>query len=130
MNNTTQQPLKRKWTGPFDKSGKFQRLRVCTGSPEPWLLTNAKSKVHVPANAIMFYMQTCIAKNVVESSSCQHCGGFESAYNLFFICTAYVATRSDLPDYLHEYSLKDLLYGTHHGIGHENETLFLKVQDF
>ena len=55
---------------------------------------------------------------------------FESAYHLFFICPAYVATRSYLPDNIHEYSLKDLLYGTQHGTGHANETLFLKVQDF
>ena len=69
-------------------------------------------------------------KNIVESPSCQHCGGFESAYHLFFICPAYAATRSYLPDNLHEYSLKDLLYGTEHGTVHENETLFLKIQDF
>ena len=31
-------------------------------------------------------------KNIVESPSCQHCGGFESAYHLFFICPAYAAT--------------------------------------
>ena len=54
-------------------------------------------------------------KNIVESPSCQHCGGFESAYHLFFICPAYVATRSYLPDNLHEYSKNDLLYGTQHG---------------
>ena len=57
-------------------------------------------------------------KNIVESPSCQHCGGFESAYHLFFICPAYAATRSYL-----------LLYGTEHGTVHENETLFLKIQD-
>ena len=75
-------------------------------------------------NADLYY------KNRVESSSCQHCGGFESAYHLFFICPAYAATRSYLPDNLHEYSLKDLFYGTEHGTVHENETLFLKIQDF
>ena len=69
-------------------------------------------------------------KNIVEDPSCQHCGGSESAYHLFFIFPTYVATRSYLPDNLHEYSLKDLLYGTEHGTGHENETSFSKVQIF
>ena len=69
-------------------------------------------------------------KNIVESPSFQHCGGCKSAYHLFFICPAYAATRSYLPDNLHEYSLKDLLYGTEHGTVHENETLLLKLQDF
>ena len=27
-------------------------------------------------------------KSIVESPSCQHCGGFESAYHIFFICPA------------------------------------------
>ena len=33
-------------------------------------------------------------KNIVESPYCQHCGGFESAYHLFFICPTYASTRS------------------------------------
>ena len=69
-------------------------------------------------------------KNIVESPSCQHCGGFESAYHIFFTCPLYAATRRYLRANLHEYSLKDLLYGTEHGTSHENEILFLKVQDF
>ena len=69
-------------------------------------------------------------KNIVESPSCQHCGGFESAYHLFFSCPAYAATQSYLPGNLHEYSLNDILYGTEHGAVYENETLFLKTQDF
>ena len=71
-----------------------------------------------------------MCKNIVESPSCQHCGGFESAYHIFFTCPLYAATRRHLPANLHEYSLKDLLYGTENGTSHENETLFLKVQDF
>ena len=39
-------------------------------------------------------------KNIVGSSSCQHCGGFEGAYYLFFMYPAYVVTRSYLPDNL------------------------------
>ena len=50
-------------------------------------------------------------KNIVESPSCQHSGGFESAYHIFFTCPLYAATRRFLPTNLHEYSLKDLLYG-------------------
>ena len=69
-------------------------------------------------------------KKIVESPSCQHCGGFESAYHSFLTCPLYAATRRYLPANLHEYSLKDLLYGTENGTSHENETLFLKVQDF
>ena len=61
---------------------------------------------------------------------CQHCGGFESVHYLFFICRAYASSRGYLCDNLHEYSLKDLLYGTEHGTVHENKTLFLKIQDF
>ena len=67
-------------------------------------------------------MRTCIAKNIVVRPSCQHCGDFESAYHLFFICPAYAAARNYLPDNLHEYSFKDLLYGSEHGSGHEKET--------
>ena len=69
-------------------------------------------------------------KNIVESPCCQHCGGFESAYCIFFTCSLYAATRSYHPANLHEYSVKDLLYGTENGTSHENDTLFLKVQDF
>ena len=68
-------------------------------------------------------------KNIVDSPSCQHCGGFESAYHIFFTCPLYATTRRYLPANLHEYSLKDLLYGTENGTSHENETLFLKVLD-
>ena len=75
-------------------------------------------------NADLYY------KNIVESPSCQHCRGFESAYHIFFTCPLYAATRRYLQANLHEYSLKDLLYGTGNGTSHENETLFLKVQDF
>ena len=69
----------------------------------------------------VLYMHTCIAK-----PSCQHC----VYITYFFICRAYAPTRGYLCDNLHEYSLKDLLYGTEHGTGHENKTLFLKIQDF
>ena len=43
-------------------------------------------------------------KNIVESPSCQHYGGFESAYHIFFTCPLYAATRKYLPANLHEYS--------------------------
>ena len=72
-------------------------------------------------------MQCFITTNIVESLFCQQCGGFECAYHLFFICPTYATTRSYLPD---EYSLKDILYGTEYSTGHENETLFLEIQDF
>ena len=80
------------------------------------------------ANAMQWFtcrLAFCIAQNIVESPSCHHCGGFERAYHLFFICPANAASRSYLPDYLRLYSLKDLLYGTEHGTGHANGTLFL-----
>ena len=69
-------------------------------------------------------------KNIVESHSYQHCGGFESAYHIFFTCPLYAASRRYLPANLHEYSLKDFLYGLEIGTSHENETLLLKVHDF
>ena len=47
------------------------------------------------------------------------------ARHILIICPAYAATRSYLPDNLHEYSLKDLLYVNEHGTVYENETLFL-----
>ena len=38
--------------------------------------------------------------------------------------------QEDIQANLHEYSLKDLLYGTENGTSHEDEILLLKVQDF
>ena len=66
-------------------------------------------------------------KNKVESTSCYPYGGFRSAYHIFFYFPTYAATKSYLPDNLHEYSLYTLLYGTEHGTCHENTTLLLKI---
>ena len=38
--------------------------------------------------------------------------------------------QEDISQPISKYSLKDLLFSTENGTSHENETLFLKVQDF
>ncbi|MEW8544385.1 MAG: reverse transcriptase family protein [Candidatus Thiodiazotropha sp.] len=69
-------------------------------------------------------------KNIVPSPSCQ-CGGFESPYHFFFHCPRYAAARNRfLPHDLRNYNTHDLLFGIESKSNHENEVLFIKVQDF
>ena len=48
-----------------------------------------------------------------------------SIFNIFIKIHKWYTTAN-----LHVYYLKGLLYGTEYGTGNENETLFLKIQDF
>ncbi|MEW8544911.1 MAG: reverse transcriptase family protein [Candidatus Thiodiazotropha sp.] len=69
-------------------------------------------------------------KNVVSSPSCS-CGGFESVHHFFFACPKYSIQRNRyLPDDLHNFTTHDLLFGKENVPFRENESLFLKVQDF
>ena len=75
-------------------------------------------------------IQIFIEKNIVPSPSCA-CGGFESAYQFFFICPNYNATRERyLEALLRNHTTHELLFGKDTSTGEENETLFLKVQDY
>ena len=69
-------------------------------------------------------------RNIVESPSCT-CGSFESPYHFLFVCPKYGETRNRyLPANLQSFSTRDLLYGKENVINIENESLFLKVQEF
>ena len=69
-------------------------------------------------------------KNIVDSPSCL-CGGFESAYHFLFVCPRFAAARNSyLPSNIHNYSTRDLLFGCECKTNQQNETIFLKVQDF
>ena len=69
-------------------------------------------------------------KNIIDSPSCS-CGGFESAYHLFFTCPNYNCPRNaNLATDLHNYSTYNLLHGRGYSSELVNESLFLKVQEF
>lgn len=69
-------------------------------------------------------------KNIVPTPSCQ-CGGFESPYHFFFKCPRYAAVRTRyLPNNINNYNCHDFLFGIDNKTNHENEALFIKVQDF
>ena len=69
-------------------------------------------------------------RNIVESPSCT-CGSFESPYHLLFVCPKCSETRNRyLPANLQSFSTRDLLYGKEKVTNIENESLFLKVQEF
>ena len=69
-------------------------------------------------------------KNIVDSPSCV-CGGFERAYHFLFVCPRFAAARNSyLPSNHHNYSTHDLLFGCGRKTNQQNETIFLKVQDF
>ena len=69
-------------------------------------------------------------KNIVDSPSCL-CGGFESAYHFLFVCPRFAAAKNSyLPSNLHNHSTRDLLFGCESKTNQQNETIFLKVQDF
>ncbi|MCG7879157.1 MAG: reverse transcriptase domain-containing protein, partial [Candidatus Thiodiazotropha endolucinida] len=69
-------------------------------------------------------------KNIVLSPSC-HCGEFESAKHFLFSCANYsVARERYLPRDLNNFTLSDLLFGKNNLSPHENQSLFLKVQEF
>lgn len=69
-------------------------------------------------------------KNIVNSPSCS-CGGFESAYHFFYTCPRYTDVRDRyLSEVLTTHNIHDLLHGKQDASTNENETLFLKVQEF
>ena len=69
-------------------------------------------------------------KNIIESPSCS-CGGFESSYHYLFTCPKYANHRNrHLPHNLQNYSTNDLLYGKENLSEHDNESLFLQVQEY
>ena len=70
------------------------------------------------------------SKNIIESPSCS-CGGFESNYHYLFICPNYANHRNRyLSHNLQNYSANDLLYGKESLSEHDNESLFLQVQEY
>ncbi|MCG8113671.1 MAG: reverse transcriptase domain-containing protein [Candidatus Thiodiazotropha taylori] len=69
-------------------------------------------------------------KNIVPSPSCR-CGEFENAKHFLFSCTNYTVARERyLPPDLQRYTVNDLLCGKTTLSPHQNETLFLQVQNF
>ena len=69
-------------------------------------------------------------KNIVPEPTCQ-CGGFESSYHYFFICSIFVDARTRyLPANLNNLTTRDLLFGMENKTNHENEALIMKVQEF
>ena len=69
-------------------------------------------------------------KNIVPQPTCQ-CGGFESSYHFFFVCPIFVGARSRyLPANLNNLTTRDLLFGMENKTNHENEALFMQVQEF
>ena len=68
--------------------------------------------------------------NIVPQPTCQ-CGGFESSYHFFFVCPIFVGARSRyLPANLNNLTTRDLLFGMENKTNHENEALFMQVQEF
>ena len=69
-------------------------------------------------------------KNIVASPTCD-CGDFESPYHFFFICPRYTGIRNTyLSNILQTHCTKELLFGKDTVSVNENETLFLKLQDY
>lgn len=69
-------------------------------------------------------------KNIIPDPSCR-CGSFESAYHFFFICPMFTDARARyLPNNLHNYTLRDFLFGMTEKTIPENEELFIQVQNF
>ena len=69
-------------------------------------------------------------KNIVPDPSCQ-CGGFESPHHFFFCGLKYSAARNRyLPSDIYKYNANDFLFGRDNMTDHENEALFVKIQDY
>lgn len=69
-------------------------------------------------------------KNIVDTPSCT-CGEFESSYHFFFHCPKYTNIRNIyLQDEVLHYSVHDFLFGVETASDTENETLFIKVQNY
>ena len=67
---------------------------------------------------------------IVDSPSCL-CGSFESVHHFLFVCPRFAAARNThLPRNLHNYSTRDLLFGSETKTDQQNEAIFLQVQDF
>ena len=57
--------------------------------------------------------------------------GFESAHHFLFTCPRFAAARNTyLPRNLHNYSTRDLLFGSESKSDQQNEAIFLRVQDY
>ena len=58
-------------------------------------------------------------------------GSFESSYHFFFVCPIFVDARSRyLPSNLNNLTTRDILFGIENKENHENEALFMQVQEF
>ena len=69
-------------------------------------------------------------KNIVPSPTCA-CGGFESAYIFFFVCSRLAHFRRRyFSDYLLNYTVKDFLYGSQTLTFQEKRTDIFKVQEY
>ena len=69
-------------------------------------------------------------KNIVPEPICE-CGGFESSYHFFFVCPIFLDARSRcLPASFINLTNRDLLFGMENKTNHENEALFMQVQEF
>ena len=69
-------------------------------------------------------------KNIVPEPTCQ-CGGFKSSYHFFFVCPIFIDARSRyLPASLINLRTRDLSFGMENKTNHENEALFMQVQEF
>ena len=69
-------------------------------------------------------------KNIIDSPSCT-CGGFERTHHFLFTCPRFAAARNaHLHRNLHNYSTRDLLFGSETKTDRQNEAIFLQVQDF
>ena len=68
-------------------------------------------------------------KSIVPEPTCQ-CGGFESSYHIFFVCPKFVGARSRyLPANLNNLTTRDLLFGMENKTNHENEAIFIQIQE-
>lgn len=69
-------------------------------------------------------------KRIVSTPSCT-CGEFESVYHFFFQCPKYATARARyLPANIDDFTTRDFLFGSENKTIHENEVLFLEVQEF
>lgn len=70
------------------------------------------------------------SKNIVNSPECV-CGGFQSPYHFLYTCVRYTNIRNTyLSDILPRYTTNELLFGKETATSEENESLFLKVQEY
>ena len=69
-------------------------------------------------------------KNIVTEPTCK-CGGVESSYDFLCVCPIFVVARTRyLQANLNSLTIRDLLFGMEDKTTHENEALFMQVQEF